>query len=285
MKKIFLLLLLPMLFLLASETHTYVYAYDLHDLLMSENVGPPSCSVINYSAPDNIHKMVLDALSRGEFPAAVLEENVRYFQNGEYRYSSGVFVDPDGYVITNSHCIADYDHGNSRIVILWSGVYNAPKCIITAELITRDNDLDLALIKVRSGDAMFVKFPTVVFSKKSLRLLDAGISITNPLGFSFSPATFEVNGIRKGHEINAALGKRQFSDKMNVIQISGRIINPGSSGGPLFNMNGEFCGIFAAMRTLSDKGSLMNTGITFAIMAKDIKEWLDSLDIKNLNLR
>jgi S1-C subfamily serine protease len=264
------LFLISFLILFMSEAR----AYDLHDLLMSANVGPPSCSVINYNSPDNIHKMVVDALNRGEFPSAVLEEYVKYFQNGEYRYSSGVFVSEDGCAVTNSHCVADYDYNNSRIIILWSGIYKAPKCVIKAELIARDNALDLALIKVRSENVVAAKFPAVVFSRNGLRLLDRGISITNPLGLSFSPATFEVNGVRTGKEVNAALGKRQFPDNMEILQISGRIINPGSSGGPLFDESGKFCGIFSQLRTLSDKFNYINTGISFAISAKDIKEWL-----------
>lgn len=181
-----------------------------------------------------------------------------FFQYVNGGAGSGVIITDDGYIITNNHVI--YDSSNNKAadtvtVRLSDG--NEYK----AEIVGRDADSDIALLKISPKEALSA---AVVGDSGSLRVGETVIAVGNPLG--------ELGGtVTKG--IVSATNREISVDsvKMNLIQIDAAI-NPGNSGGGMFNMKGELVGIVNAKSTGSDID-----GLGFAIPVNDAMSVVEEL--------
>jgi serine protease Do len=152
---------------------------------------------------------------------------------------SGFVVDPEGYVVTNNHVVAEADE--------ISVVFNDDSSY-EAELVGRDTKTDLALLKIK-GDH---PFPAVKFADSdTVRVGDWVIAIGNPFGLGSTVTAGIVSA--RSRDIRAG----PYDD---FLQLDAPI-NRGNSGGPSFNLNGEVIGINTAI--FSPSGG--NVGIGFAI--------------------
>ncbi len=152
---------------------------------------------------------------------------------------SGFVIDSAGYIITNSHVI----EGAEAIQVT-----TADNRQLEAKLVGRDNKTDIALIKVETADKL--AFAKIGDSDK-IRVGDWILAIGNPFGLGNSVSAGIVSA--KSRDIESG-------PYDNFIQTDASI-NQGSSGGPMFNMNGEVIGINTAI--FSTSGGSM--GIGFAI--------------------
>lgn len=266
-----------------SIQEVFAESEELAKLILNPHIGPPSCSIFTYEADQDVHDMVLSSLREGKEPISVLDGFVKFSRKSNYTYksSAGVFIDSRGFILTNFHCIDEENDNNLRIIILWSAEYGGKKEVLEFKLVKGDKKKDLALLEiVWSKRGRKPIFPTVIFASRNPGVLKKGISISNPLGLSFSVASFEVNGIRSAKDLNSIFNRELFDPNLTILQIFGGIINSGSSGGPLFtDKNGEFVGIVAATTMkynspLRHEVQAFNTGIAFAISVEDIKAWL-----------
>ena len=170
-----------------------------------------------------------------------------------YQYTSegngsGVIISEDGYILTNNHVI---DGANKILVTLRNGTE------YEAKLIGKDSKTDTAVIKV---DASNLKY-AILGDTSKLEVGDLAVVIGNPLGKLGGTVTSGIiSALEREIEID---GK-----KMNLIQTDAGV-NPGNSGGGLFNSNGELVGIVTAKSTGIDVG--------FAIPVNDIKAVVDDL--------
>jgi len=138
---------------------------------------------------------------------------------------SGFIIDKDGYIVTNNHVI---DNADKIVVIL-----NDEK-EFEAQIIGRDKNTDLALIKIKSNHNL----PVLGFGDSdSLKVGQWVVAIGNPFGLEQTVTAGIVSA--KGRVI----GSGPYDD---FIQTDASI-NPGNSGGPLLNMNGEVVGINTAI--------------------------------------
>ena len=170
---------------------------------------------------------------------------------------SGVIVDSNGYILTNSHVIAG---GNARsIVVLFENGEKLP-----ANVIYNDNDLDMAIIKV---DATGLPVATLGDSD-SLEVGEIAIAIGNPLGLEFQRTV--TSGIISG--LNRSIQFDNNNIISNLIQTDASI-NPGNSGGPLLNRKGEVIGINTAKIKSAE-------GLGFTIPINDIKLVIENI-VKN----
>ena len=164
---------------------------------------------------------------------------------------SGVIVDADnGYILTNNHVV---ENAFEITVTLADGRE------LYAEIIGRDPDTDVAVIKIKSGGLKAIRFA----DSSALQVGDFVVAIGNPFGLGQTVTSGIVSA--KGR---SGLGIESYED---FIQTDASI-NPGSSGGALVNLNGELVGINTAILGSSAQ-SKGNIGIGFAIpinMAKDI---------------
>jgi serine protease Do len=188
-------------------------------------------------------------LKRFGFPMQGLEDTEREVNS----LGSGFVIDPQGYVVTNNHVIADA----TQITVTFS---NDKK--LEAKVVGRDAKTDLALLKVESKQPLpFVQFG----DSEKMRVGDWVIAIGNPFGLG-STVTAGIISARS-RNINAS----PFDD---FIQTDAAI-NRGNSGGPMFNQNGEVIGVNTAI--FSPSGG--SVGIGFAIPTELAKPILDQLKL------
>ena len=154
---------------------------------------------------------------------------------------SGFILDEEGYILTNGHVIEDA----SEITVILQD--NTP---LAAVLVGTDKQTDLALIKVDTNHKLI---PVKFGNSDKIRVGDWILAIGNPFGLGGSVTA----GIVSAKERDIASGPYD-----NFIQTDASI-NQGSSGGPMFNLQGEVIGINTAI--FSTTGGSM--GIGFAIPA------------------
>lgn len=164
---------------------------------------------------------------------------------------SGVIITSDGYIITNNHVI----DGASTVTVTTTDGTKYP-----AEVIGYDSQSDLAVLKVEASGLM----PAVVGDSSKLVVGEEVLAIGNPLGSLGGTVT---NGII------SALARQVTIDgtEMTLLQTNAAV-NPGNSGGGLFNLSGELVGIVNA----KSSGSGIE-GLGFAIpsnMASQVVEQL-----------
>lgn len=135
---------------------------------------------------------------------------------------TGFIVSPDGKILTNFHVIAHTKTATVRLAN--EDAYDE------VEVLDIDKRKDIALIKIKA-----VELPTVVIGKSSpVQVGDSAFSLSNPLGILQNTLSSGiVSGIR-------------LMDGFRYFQIS-TPISHGSSGGPLFNTEGQVIGITTAM--------------------------------------
>lgn len=143
---------------------------------------------------------------------------------------SGVIIDSNGYILTNSHVVAN---GNAKeIKVLFE---NGDK--ENGKLLWFDPTLDLAVVKVNKTGLPAMELG----NSDELEVGELAIAIGNPLGLEFERTV--TSGIISGLNRSVAIDMNTVMD--NLIQTDASI-NPGNSGGPLLNANGEVIGINTA---------------------------------------
>jgi serine protease Do len=147
------------------------------------------------------------------------------------RGGSGVIVNSLGYVLTNHHVI----HGARNITVTLSSGQITKK--YPAELIDEAPELDFAILKIAANGEVFT--PASIGSSSQVSVGDEVLAIGSPFGLQ-QTVTF---GIISNTRRTLTVGKKTFT---NFIQTDAPI-NPGSSGGPLINVNGEVIGITTAI--------------------------------------
>lgn len=169
-----------------------------------------------------------------------------------FSYGSGFFIDKSGHILTNAHVIEEGAYVT---------VVTAEEREYRARIVGTDKRTDLALLKIEIENAPAAK----IGNSDKVEVGNWVLAIGNPYGFS-STAT-------KG--IVSAMS-RSFPEGTYVPFIqTDAAVNPGNSGGPLFNLAGEVIGINS--RIYSKTGSF--NGLAFAIpintamnIAKQLKE-------------
>lgn len=149
-------------------------------------------------------------------------------------WSGSGFALKDGYIVTNYHVV----EGAKSIQI--QGIKGDFSTKYNAEIIATDKFNDLALLKV--SDSKFAGFGTIPYNVKT-SVSDVGEDIF-VLGY---PLTSTM-----GDEIKLTTGvissKTGFQGDVSLYQISAPI-QPGNSGGPLFDNKGNLVGIVNAKHT------------------------------------
>jgi S1-C subfamily serine protease len=163
----------------------------------------------------------LSAVS-GDF-SGIIEDAVRgvvsvLTDNGQ---GSGVVYSDDGYIITNYHVIQNAN----EISILFSNGRTVDAVFLGADTIN-----DVALLKVEMTGLYELDF-----DESEVRIGEKVIAMGNPLGLSFS--------VTEG--IVSAKGRIIKRGSAGLIQIDAPV-NPGNSGGPLLNTQGNVVGIVNA---------------------------------------
>ena len=168
----------------------------------------------------------------------------REFQNNSL--GSGFIISADGYILTNAHVVEAADEINVKL---------NDKREFKAKVIGSDKRTDIALIKIDATGLPAVKFG----DPNRLKVGEWVIAIGSPFGFE--------NSVTAG--IVSAKGRSLPQENFVPFIQTDAAVNPGNSGGPLFNMRGEVVGINSQI--YSRTGGFM--GLSFSIpidVANDI---------------
>ncbi len=158
---------------------------------------------------------------------------------------TGCIIHKSGIILTSAHVV---ETGDNVIVTMSNGQdYNA-------RVLKRFGDKkDIALLKINVP----IELQTVKFgNSEKIKVGQKVLAIGNPFGFN-------------GTLTQGIISRIDY--EKNRIQTDAAI-NPGSSGGPLLNKNGEIIGINQAI--YNPDNNISNIGIGFAIPINTIKEYL-----------
>jgi serine protease Do len=184
---------------------------------------------------------------------------------------SGVILTPDGYIVTNNHVV---DNADKIEVIL------SDRRKVSAKVIGKDPNTDLALIKVEATDLPVVKMG----NSDNVQIGEWVLAVGFPLDLQTTVTAGIVSA--KARSIGILSRTQPTEEQYEEYQRTGKVptsgsiesyiqtdaaINPGNSGGALVNANGELIGINAAIA--SQTGT--NVGYGFAIPINLAKKILD----------
>ena len=164
---------------------------------------------------------------------------------------SGVIISEDGYIVTNNHVIKDA----SEIEITLNN-----KKSYTAKLIGTDSKMDIALLKIDTGE----KLPYTAFANSdSVKIGEWVLAVGNPYNLTSTVTA----GIISAKARNLETGGIQ-----SFIQTDAAV-NPGNSGGALVNTRGELIGI----NTMISSPTGSYTGYSFAIPSNITRKIIEDL--------
>jgi S1-C subfamily serine protease len=165
---------------------------------------------------------------------------------------SGFVFSSDGLILTNAHVIENSGHLN--VSLLDGNEFQG-------ELVGRDKETDIAIIKIFGSGYTSLKLGV----SGELKIGQLVIAIGNPLGYQHSVSVGVLSGV--GRTMRTPGG--QLID--DILQ-SDAAMNPGNSGGPMINTDGEAIGINTAIIP-SAQGLSFSIGID---SAKEITRYLIS---------
>ena len=192
-----------------------------------ERFGP---AVVNITVTGSAHRAANTGEPPGMTPGDPMWEFFRHFaprmpsapDGGAYArgQGSGFIVSPDGMILTNAHVVADAQEVRVKLT---------DRREFDAKVMGVDRVTDVALIRIQANN-----LPTVVLGDPSgLRVGDPVLAIGAPFGFE-NTATSGIVSAKS----------RSLPDETYVPFIQTDVaVNPGNSGGPLFNARGEVIGI------------------------------------------
>jgi putative serine protease PepD len=178
---------------------------------------------------------------------------------------TGIVLNDQGLILTNDHVIADA----SSIAVSPGGSSSTTR---TATLVGEEANSDLALIRV-DPTGLGLR-PLNLASPSSVQVGDAVYAIGNPYGLDETLTRGIVSAL--GREISAPDGA-----KITAVIQTDAALNPGNSGGPLLNEEGEVIGVNSqiasdAARTAdSQPGS---TGVGFAISDDTVAQAIKTIE-------
>jgi serine protease Do len=162
---------------------------------------------------------------------------------------SGVIIDKKGIIITNQHVVSDAKEVEVRL---------SDKRKFTGKVIGRDNDTDVAVVKIDAP----VDLPTLPIGDSSkVKVGQWAIAVGNPFGLE-GTVTLGVISATGRESVNLS----RYEDFLQT----DASINPGNSGGPLLNLKGEVIGINTAIINFAQ-------GIGFAIPSNMVQEVITQL--------
>jgi len=176
-------------------------------------------------------------------------------------YGTGIIISSDGYIVTNNHVIAD----SGRVSVT---LYDGEK--VEAQIIGSDQYVDLAVIKIEK-DGLY----TIPFGDSSqIRPGEQVIAIGSPLGD-------ELTGTVTAGIISAVDRQIEVDGIPFTLLQTDAAVNPGNSGGPLVNMNGEVIGVTSLKSIFAGYDeygtAIAAEGISYAIPSNSVQDSINDI--------
>jgi S1-C subfamily serine protease len=165
---------------------------------------------------------------------------------------TGFIISEEGFIITNAHLLA----GGKRVETM-----NYEQRIFRTSFVGYDSELDLALLKINGQFN-----PLSLADSNSVHVGERVVAIGNPLGLQFSVSQGIVSGIH-----------RKGPNGLNYYIQTDAALNPGNSGGPLINSQGEVIGI-------NNFKSASGESLGFALESNKIRQAVNNISEEVLNI-
>ncbi|MDR1272019.1 MAG: trypsin-like peptidase domain-containing protein [Clostridiales Family XIII bacterium] len=154
---------------------------------------------------------------------------------------SGMIIDEEGYILTNSHVVMDGEV-NKIVVLLSTGEE------VEGSVVWNDAAIDLAIVKINAAGLTPVEFANAT----DVSIGEYAAAIGNPLGLAFSGSI--TQGVVSGLDRTITVEGSGGAVKMNGLLQVDAAINSGNSGGPLLNAEGKVIGINTAKASAEGMG-------------------------------
>jgi serine protease Do len=160
---------------------------------------------------------------------------------------SGVIVSDQGHIVTNLHVVS----GASAVQVQLADGRSLP-----AKFVGADGPSDIAILKIEADGL----YPLPFANSDKVNVGQMVFAVGNPLGLQET--------VTQG--IISAKGRRALSEAANEFFQTDAAVNPGNSGGPLVNLEGQIIGI---NNSISPQGQ----GIGFAIPSNTVRTVFESI--------
>lgn len=181
----------------------------------------------------------------------------RGLQNG---IGTGIIVDENGYILTNSHVISD---GNAKEII----VQLTDGREVPGTVLWNDSSIDLAIVKIDAPNLVAAELG----DSETVKIGAYAAAIGNPLGMAFDRSV--TQGVISGLDRSITVSDGQNQVTMDGLIQTDASINSGNSGGPLLNSAGQVIGINSAKAQSGE-------GLGFAIPINTAKPIVDEIKAK-----
>lgn len=162
---------------------------------------------------------------------------------------AGVVVNENGDILTALHVVSE---------ALEIEVAYADGSLVKATVIASEPDNDIALLRPNQSPELIV--PAVLGNPNAMRIGDEAFAVGNPLGLAGSMSAGIISGF------NRSLPAGDGDPKLEGLIQFDAAVNPGNSGGPLLNRNGQVIGIVTALANPSDQNFFIGIGFAVPIM-------------------
>jgi S1-C subfamily serine protease len=169
---------------------------------------------------------------------------------GAERLGSGVVIDQTGRVMTANHVVRGSD---SITVTFADGTQGA------ATIASADAAQDIAVLVVDHNPSVIV--PAVLGSDRGIHIGDEAFAAGNPFGLTGSFSAGVISGLDRTVPISDGGGELH-----GVIQFDAAV-NPGNSGGPLLNAQGQVIGIVTGLANPTSQDVFVGIGFAVPITA------------------
>ncbi len=163
-----------------------------------------------------------------------------------YGIGSGVVVNDAGDILTALHVI----NGAAKIEVTYADGTQA-----MAEISAAEPENDIAVLHPVQAPGLIV--PAILGNPYAMKVGDEAFAVGNPLGLAASMSAGVISGFNRSIPIGE--GEQRLE---RLIQFD-TAVNPGNSGGPLLNRDGQVVGIVTALANPSEQNFFV--GIGFAV--------------------
>jgi len=215
-----------------------------HQMTMGEVNGAIAQALASATPPPAYSEQVYQVIQ----PSLVLIQTHATGKDGrdEGGLGSGVVVDDSGDILTSFHVVSD----TTDIQVTFADGTQSG-----AEVVVKQPEIDIAVVRADQPPAKIV--PATLGNPNAMRVGDEAFVVGNPFGLYSSMSVGVISGFdRSFHPLTSSVKLH------GLIQIDAAV-NPGNSGGPLLNRNGQVIGIITGI--VNPTGQDVFIGIGFAV--------------------
>ena len=161
---------------------------------------------------------------------------------------TGVIIDQAGDILTCLHVVA----GADAIQLTFADGTKS-----TAQVTVRQPEHDIAVLRAATPPSVIV--PATLGNPNAIRVGSDAFVVGNPFGLYGSMSSGVVSGLGRSFQVPNSSQVLQ-----NLIQVDAAV-NPGNSGGPLLNRDGQVIGIVDALVNPTKEGVFIGIGLAVPI--------------------